>query len=44
MSERVAHLVTGRMMDYIEFEDDFAMVNTAAGEATTRALGSGNSI
>jgi trk system potassium uptake protein len=30
MGERVAHLVTGRMMDYIEFEDDFAMVKTAA--------------
>lgn len=30
MGERVAHLVTGRMMDYIKFEDDFAMVKTAA--------------
>jgi trk/ktr system potassium uptake protein len=30
MGERVAHLVNGRMMDYIEFEDDFAMVKTAA--------------
>lgn len=30
MGERVAHLVTGRMMDYIEFEDDFAMVKTVA--------------
>jgi trk system potassium uptake protein TrkA len=30
MGERVAHLVTGRMMDYIEFEDDFAMVKTSA--------------
>ncbi len=30
MGERVAHLVTGRMIDYIEFEDDFAMVKTAA--------------
>jgi trk system potassium uptake protein len=30
MGERVAHLVTGRMMDYIEFEDDFAMVKTTA--------------
>lgn len=29
MGERVAHLVTGRMMDYIKFEDDFAMVKTA---------------
>jgi trk system potassium uptake protein len=30
MGERVAHLVTGRMLDYIEFEDDFAIVKTAA--------------
>lgn len=30
MGERVAHLVTGRMLDYIEFEDDFAMVKTLA--------------
>ena len=30
MGERVAHLVTGRMLDYIEFEDDFAMVKTTA--------------
>jgi trk system potassium uptake protein TrkA len=30
MGERVAHLVTGRMMDYIEFEDDFAMIKTVA--------------
>jgi trk system potassium uptake protein TrkA len=30
MGERVAHLVTGRMMDYIEFEDDYAMVKTTA--------------
>ena len=30
MGERVAHLVTGRMMDYIEFEDDFAMAKTTA--------------
>ena len=30
MGERVAHLVTGRMMDYIEFENDFAMIKTAA--------------
>ena len=29
MGERVAHLITGRMLDYIEFEDDFAMVKTA---------------
>jgi trk system potassium uptake protein TrkA len=30
MGERVAHLVTGRMIDYIRFEDDFAMVKTTA--------------
>ena len=30
MGERVAHLVTGRMIDYIEFADDFAMVKTTA--------------
>ncbi|MDQ4092236.1 MAG: TrkA family potassium uptake protein [Actinomycetota bacterium] len=30
MGERVAHLVTGRMIDYIEFDDNFAMVKTAA--------------
>lgn len=30
MGERVAHLVTGRMIDYIRFEDDFAMVKTLA--------------
>jgi trk system potassium uptake protein TrkA len=30
MGERVAHLVTGRMLDYIEFEDDFAMIKTVA--------------
>lgn len=28
MGERVAHLVTGRMLDYIEFEDGFALVKT----------------
>ncbi len=32
MGERVAHLVTGRMLDYIEFEDDYAMVKTRAPE------------
>ncbi len=30
MGERVAHLVTGRMLDYIEFEDDYALVKTHA--------------
>ncbi|MDQ3887010.1 MAG: TrkA family potassium uptake protein [Actinomycetota bacterium] len=32
MGERIAHLVTGRMLDYIEFEDDFAMAKTMAPE------------
>lgn len=40
MGERVAHLVTGRMLDYIEFEDDFAMVKTVApAELVDRPLG-----
>jgi trk system potassium uptake protein len=30
MGVRVAHLVTGRMMDYIELDDDFALVETTA--------------
>lgn len=29
MGERVAHMVTGRMIDYIEFDDEFALVETA---------------
>lgn len=40
MGERVAHLVTGRMLDYIEFEDDYAIVKTIApAEAIGKALG-----
>ncbi len=40
MGERVAHLVMGRMLDYIEFEDDYAMVKTVApSEAVGRPLG-----
>lgn len=40
MGERVAHLVTGRMLDYIPFEDDFALVKTRApGEVTGKTLG-----
>jgi len=40
MGERVAHLVTGRMLDFIEFEDDYAMVKTRAPEeAIGRTLG-----
>lgn len=34
MGERVAHMVTGKMMDFIEFEDGFAIVKTR----TPRAL------
>ncbi len=29
MGQRVAHLVGGRMMDYIEFDEDFAMTKTS---------------
>jgi trk system potassium uptake protein TrkA len=28
--ERVAHLVTGRMLDFIQFEDDYAIAKTTA--------------
>ncbi|MFD1659174.1 potassium channel family protein [Streptomyces caeni] len=35
MGERVAHLVTGRMMDFIEFDDDYALVKTVAPEVAT---------
>lgn len=28
MGEKVAHMVTGRMMDYIEFDDGFTLVET----------------
>lgn len=39
MGERVAHLVTGRMLDFIEFEDNFALVKTLApAEALNRPL------
>lgn len=33
MGRRVAHLVKGRMLDFIQFEADFAMVKTAPPEA-----------
>ncbi|MFI2077256.1 MULTISPECIES: potassium channel family protein [Streptomyces] len=40
MGERVAHLVTGRMMDFIQFDDDYALVKTAApGVVTGMPLG-----
>lgn len=34
MGERVAHLVTGKMIDFIEFEDDFAIAKTRAPRET----------
>lgn len=30
MGERVAHMVTGRMVDYVELDDPFALVETVA--------------
>ncbi|MBX9455107.1 MAG: TrkA family potassium uptake protein [Rhizobium sp.] len=40
MGERVAHLVTGKMMDFIEFDDGFAIAKTnAPAEAFGRTLG-----
>lgn len=40
MGERVAHLVTGRMLDYIEFDDDYAIIKAIApAEAVGRSLG-----
>ena len=39
IGERTAHMVTGRMLDYIEFDDDFAMVKTRApSELADRSL------
>lgn len=34
MGERVAHLITGRMMDFIEFDDGFAIAKLKAPEPT----------
>ena len=40
MGKRVAHLVSGRMLDYIEFDDDYAIAKTAApAEAVGHTLG-----
>jgi trk system potassium uptake protein len=40
MGERVAHLVTGKMIDFIEFDDGFAIVKTRAPrECFDRSLG-----
>ncbi len=30
MGERVAHLITSRMLDFIEFDDDFAIAKVRA--------------
>lgn len=39
MGERVAHLVTGKMIDFIEFDDGFAIVKTKApAEAVGKTL------
>ncbi|WP_249464781.1 potassium channel family protein [Streptomyces fradiae] len=35
MGERVAHLVTGRMLDFIEFDDDYALVKTVVPDSIT---------
>ncbi|MFE5258689.1 potassium channel family protein [Streptomyces coelicoflavus] len=35
MGERVAHLVAGRMLDFIEFDDDYALVKTVAPQVVT---------
>ncbi|MEU2432588.1 TrkA family potassium uptake protein [Streptomyces sp. NPDC007861] len=35
MGERVAHLVTGRMLDFIEFDDDYALAKTVAPACAT---------
>ena len=40
MGERVAHLVTGQMIDFIEFDDGFAIVKTRAPlESLNKTLG-----
>jgi len=40
VGERVAHLLTGKMIDFIEFDDDFAIVKTKSpAEAHDRTLG-----
>ncbi|MBW3551245.1 MAG: TrkA family potassium uptake protein [Proteobacteria bacterium] len=43
MGERVAHLVTGRMIDFIEFDDGFAIAKTTApSEAWDKTLSESN--
>jgi len=40
VGERVAHLLTGKMIDFIEFDDDFAIIKTRSpAEAHGRTLG-----
>jgi trk system potassium uptake protein TrkA len=40
MGRRVAHLVRGSLLDYVEFEDDFVMIRTSPpAEARDRPLG-----
>jgi trk system potassium uptake protein TrkA len=40
MGERVAHLITGKMLDFIEFDDDFAIAKVRTPrEAVGRTLG-----
>jgi len=40
MGRRVAHLVRGSLLDYVEFEDDFVMIRTSPpGEASDRPRG-----
>jgi trk system potassium uptake protein TrkA len=34
MGERVAHMLTGSMIDYIEFDDEFSIARTRAPEMT----------
>ncbi|WP_440065109.1 potassium channel family protein [Streptosporangium sp. OZ121] len=41
MGERVAHLVTGRMLDYVEVDEDYALIKTMAPRwADGKSLGS----
>lgn len=40
MGRRIAHLVRGRLLDYVEFEDDFVLVKTAPpAEMVGKSLG-----
>ena len=40
MGERVAHILSGKMIDYIEFDDDFAIAKMVApGEFSGKSLG-----